>query len=387
MKRFSIFRKGRHTAMSGHTLDFSEDQLREAVAAYDPALHEAPIVVGHPKDNAPAYGWVGALHYNEATGEVEVDPAQVDEAFAEMVAAGRFKKRSASWYLPDAPNNPKPGTLYLRHVGFLGAMPPAVKGLKDVAFSEEEGAVTVEYADRYTWGTLASLFRGIREWFISEKDIETADRIVPAYAISELESASRTTDSPDIPAAAPAFSEEEDTMKIEELQAQLAAVTAERDQLKAQAAKYADFSERESALAAREQALAERESAIARAGVEARIDAAIKAGKALPAQRVALVNFALSLADGEAVIEFGEGDKVEKITQREAYLRQIEAAPKVVDYSEVSAPDGSTPSEKAADPNVIAKRAREIQADAQSKGLAVSFTEAVAQATAEFTAE
>ncbi len=51
-----------------------------------------------------------------------------------MVKAGRFKSRSASFYHPDNPNNPKPGVYYLRHVGFLGAQPPAVKGLKAVEF-------------------------------------------------------------------------------------------------------------------------------------------------------------------------------------------------------------------------------------------------------------
>ncbi|MDL6388248.1 peptidase, partial [Escherichia coli] len=70
----------------------------------------------------------------------------LDPQFAEMVTDGRFKKVSASFYLPDSPSNPKPGVLYLRHVGFLGAQPPSVKGLKQVSFSEQEEGV-VEFAD------------------------------------------------------------------------------------------------------------------------------------------------------------------------------------------------------------------------------------------------
>jgi hypothetical protein len=53
-----------------------------------------------------------------------------------MVADGRVKKRSSSFYHPKDPANPVPGVWYLRHVAWLGAQPPAVKGLKDVAFSE-----------------------------------------------------------------------------------------------------------------------------------------------------------------------------------------------------------------------------------------------------------
>ena len=118
-----VFRPGRHTAMSGTTLAFSESDLAATAQAYDPAKHEAPIVVGHPTHDGPAYGWVKSLAH--VGGALEAQPHQVDAAFAELVGAGRFKKFSASFYAPDAPANPVPGVYYLRHVGFLGAMAPA----------------------------------------------------------------------------------------------------------------------------------------------------------------------------------------------------------------------------------------------------------------------
>lgn len=381
MKPFEIFRTGKHTAMSGATLDFSEDMLQAAVAAYDPALHEAPIVVGHPKDNHPAFGWVKGLSF--ADGVITVDPGQVDADFAELVEAGRYKKRSASWYLPDSPNNPKPGTLYLRHVGFLGAQPPAVKGLKDVQFSEDD-AITVEFADRWTWSTLAGLFRNLREHFISTADMETADRLVPAYSITELEAAARTPEPETLPMT-PAFTEEH-TMDLAQALARIAELEAQNTTLQTQVGQAASFAERETSLQARETALAAREQAAARSAIEARVEKLVNAGKMLPAQKAAAVNFAAGLAEGEATIDFGEGDKAEKITQREAYLRQLEAAPVAVDYSEHSAPDGSAAPE-GADPLKIAERARALQAASTGDGKKpISFTEAVAQATAEFTA-
>lgn len=338
MKRFPIFRTGRHTASSGATLDFSEDALRQAVAAYDPALHEAPIVVGHPRDNLPAYGWVGSLAFDEASGEIVAEPKQVDADFAELVQAGRFKKRSASWYLPDAPGNPKPGTLYLRHVGFLGAQPPAVKGLRDVSFAAaDEGVVEFSDYDRFAWGTLAALFRGVREWIIGDKGLEAADKVIPNFYLSELDDAAKAAreqggETQPAGSVMPAFSED-DTMTIAELQAQVAALTAENATLKANQ-KPADFAEREASIAQREAAVATREAAAAKGVIEQRVDAAIAAGKLLKAQRAQTVAFAAALADAEAVIEFGEGDKAEKLTQREAYLRQIEAGPAVVDFGQ-----------------------------------------------------
>ncbi|MBF0309470.1 MAG: peptidase [Magnetococcales bacterium] len=146
MKPIVIFRPGQHTDQGGATLTFTEGDLSACVAAYDPATHEAPLVVGHPQSNHPAYGWVEGLSLEG--GRLLAHPRQVDPAFAEMVNAGRFKKVSASFYTPKSPINPKPGTLYLRHVGFLGAQPPAIKGLGDASFADgDEGVVTLIFSE------------------------------------------------------------------------------------------------------------------------------------------------------------------------------------------------------------------------------------------------
>jgi hypothetical protein len=151
-KPLEIFRAGTHTASDGTRYTFSEADVAACAEAYSPALHEAPIVVGHPKENAPAYGWVASLGVTK--GVLKAVPQQVDPQFAEMVSKGRFKKISASFYSPDHSANPKPGVWYLRHVGFLGAQPPAVKGLKDAAFAEGEGPEFIriwdfkEYTDK-----------------------------------------------------------------------------------------------------------------------------------------------------------------------------------------------------------------------------------------------
>lgn len=142
--QIEIFRAGRHTDDSGTVHNFSAADVSGMVASYDPALREAPLTVGHPAHNLPAYGWVKGLAVND-TGNLVMDTHQVQPQFAEMVGAKLFKKRSASFYPPSHPNNPKPGAWYLRHVAFLGAQPPAIAGLAD--FAEGDATDTVSFSE------------------------------------------------------------------------------------------------------------------------------------------------------------------------------------------------------------------------------------------------
>lgn len=373
MKPFEIFRAGRHAPSSGAAISFSDADLQAAVAGYDPAKHEAPIVVGHPRDNLPAYGWVRGLSFSD--GAIVADPQQIDPAFAEMVAAGRFKKRSASFYKPDAPNNPTPGSYYLRHVGFLGAQPPAVKGLRDVNFTDaEEG--TIEFADSmYVAGVIASITRRMRDFFLTEYGAEKADQVLPDYLVADLEAEGRKA-GPDA-MIAPLFNEQKGIeMNITQEQldaasAAAAAAVAQRDAAIAQVA----------ALEARVASFSEREAALARQSVEATVAALVNAGQMLPAQAKAAVEFAMSLADADATFEFGE-NPAEKFTQRGAYLKQIAAAPKFVDYGE-RAPAGGL--SQAADRTVqqLAKSARALVAKRKSEGSFMSYSEAVAEVAAD----
>ena len=127
-----IFRTGTHTDSRGRKMKWTERDLDRIVSTYDPKKREAPIVVGHPKSNAPAWGWVARLRRK---GQVlEARFRQVAPAFLKAVRAGRYKKRSISLY-PDKT---------LRHVGWLGGVPPAVEGMKDVGFGGRKGTITYE---------------------------------------------------------------------------------------------------------------------------------------------------------------------------------------------------------------------------------------------------
>lgn len=124
-----IFKSGTHTSSNGKTKNWSNSDLDKMVTSYSGENHEAPAVIGHPKSNDPAFGWLDKVKRtgNSLLGTFK----QVAPEFAEMVRDGRFKKRSISVY-PDGS---------IRHVGFLGAQPPAIKGLRDIDFSEDDAEI------------------------------------------------------------------------------------------------------------------------------------------------------------------------------------------------------------------------------------------------------
>ena len=138
-----IFKAGRHIDDAGVEHVFTDADVAGMAAAYNPAQREAPLCIGHPKDNKPAWGWVQALQTR--AGSLLMDTRDVIPAFAELVNAKQYKKRSASFYPPKHPNNPTPGKWYLRHVAFLGAQQPAVAGLADFSAADEVG--TVNFSD------------------------------------------------------------------------------------------------------------------------------------------------------------------------------------------------------------------------------------------------
>jgi hypothetical protein len=130
----AVFKTGAHTDSNGNTKTWTERDLDTIAHGYDPSFHEAPVVIGHPKDDAPAYAWVESLKRVGKTLFAKLK--DIVPEFAEMIDRGLYKKRSVSLY--------SDGTL--RHIGFLGAMPPAVKGLPGYAFSDRAG-ITIEFTD------------------------------------------------------------------------------------------------------------------------------------------------------------------------------------------------------------------------------------------------
>ncbi len=124
-----VFKAGTQTDSAGNQREWTEADLQSIAAKYnDQQAHEAPVTIGHPLDNSPAYGWVDALKAVGGTLYAKFRDLQSD--FVQMVNEKRFPKRSIALYEDGL----------LRHIGFLGAAPPAVKGMPDpkLTFSAEK---------------------------------------------------------------------------------------------------------------------------------------------------------------------------------------------------------------------------------------------------------
>ena len=355
----AVFAPGTHTAMDGRTITFTPEDCIDLANSYDPLVSEAPFVIGHPSLTAPAYGWAERLEYRD--GIVYAAPRQVNPAFAEAFNAGSYKKRSLSIYQPDSPGNPKPGHFYARHVGFLGAVPPGVKGLPDAQFAEASGDNgPLEFALPWEADNLASLFQSIRDWVIQETTIEQADSIIPQWRIqSILDSATdeRKSISP------LAYAEETNV-----------------DPNKKTTSTATDFAEREAALAAREAKLAADEEVVRtrqleekRTATVAFADGLVKGGSILPRQKTAIVEVLMNLS--QEPLSFSEGETT--ISQSpEALLREIlSTKPAVVNFSEKT---GTTDDPvDFADASALATAAQNYQAEQAKQGRTISMTDAV----------
>lgn len=116
--------------MHGRKFCFTDADLRRIAAAYDPGRYMAPLVLGHPKDDAssPAFGWVRRLSVN-AAGSLTAWIDGVTERFKDLVKSGAYRNLSVSLWPPSHPSSPNPSGYTLRHIGALGASAPAMHGL------------------------------------------------------------------------------------------------------------------------------------------------------------------------------------------------------------------------------------------------------------------
>ncbi|QDR02894.1 peptidase [Pseudomonas aeruginosa] len=388
-------------------MEFTEAILQEIAATYDPALSEAPLVIGHPKLNAPAYGWAKGLEVRE--GMLYAEPHQVVPEFAEAANRKMYKKRSASVYLPDSPGNPVPGKHYLRHIGFLGAVPPAIKGIPDAPFNfaEDDGALAIEFAEApYAVTGLTDILRRLRDFFVEREGAERADQLIPQWQLSSIEEDARRTSVQDTaPQASALFSEP----VIEGVDAAAASAAAAEepqgtvtpsDGASASAAEAdrtshpsqqdttmpdeAALQERQRQLDEREQLLATREAQVAqqkaqehRNEVTEFAEALVQAGRLLPRQKAPVIELLVSLPT-DTPLEFAEGDGQVTKPAAEVLRSLLAELPKQVDFSEKSGDGGDLSFGSA---HAIAARAQSYQEEQRQAGRHISTTEAVTHIT------
>jgi len=336
LKSIESLRPGRFTAMNGASVEFTEADLAAMADGYDPGLSRAPIVAGHPKHNDPAYGWIDGLRWDPKRQRLDSIPGDVDPAFAEQVRAKRYRHVSLSVYLPDSPANPKPGIYYPRHLGFLGAQPPAVKGLAEASLGDgEEGVIELAApVDLGGWAdtTIAGLFRRLREWLIGSAGQDKADQVLPAYEIESLqEAAIRERMKPLEEPLHPMFAEPANSPAS----TTESTMTQATDKIAEFAEREAELTRQQQALQARQAEIAAKEAAIAKRECADFAESLIQAGKLLPRDKKGLVEFMAALPK-DATLEFGEGDARQKTTGADWLKKFLQGLPKQVDFGEVA---------------------------------------------------
>lgn len=299
-----IFTPGTHTAMNGVKRTYSDNDLIAIAHAYNPDLFDAPIVIGHPEHDHPAWGWVERLTFRD--GSLWASLRDLHDSFVERVRAKQFKKISASFYPPDSPANPKPGNYYLRHIGFLGAVAPSLKSLPPVNLSESDGAIVYE-ANMY----------GHPAANLMQSGLPTSG----GQPINHTETN-------------PMPGTEDD--RIKEIEAEKSRLEAENARLKAESAQY-----QEQAIAA-QTTLAERERATMHDGHVAFCEKLINEGRLLPVNKAIAVAALDLIAAQEKPLTFSESDGQAATLTADKFKSALQAFPVVVDYSERAA-DGGDP--------------------------------------------
>ena len=404
------FKVGKVTDMAGKEHDFSEadlENLNEGIHEQLKAGYQPPLVKGHPKVDDPRVGSIVDSKVEDNVLKVKLDDVSND--FAEEVKKGGFKYLSASIY-----SNLKKG---LRHLGALGAHAPAMKGMAPLCFGEgcfaevDKGVTEQDvcmFAESFAWdrlvpasvferliwklGSLGTLFRSQREQLIEKEGIEAADKIIPEYAVKDIESVRDVIkDSNNFPKQAPtatatdekpvsSFAENEttDSTPLENGEQNPQPTTPPHDEPTASipegnSSEAARLSEENAALKAENDALKADKLAAERlragAAFSETLDKAIADGRCNQVLKDNLMKvFGVCQevpVDGEGC--FGEGD--DRVNVAEILASTVASLPKIVDFGEAP---GMHDTPQLAAGEALAR----YKAEQEAKGRVLSFADA-----------
>ena len=380
-----VCRAGTWRDMAGREVALDEarfDRIVEAHAAADPA----PVVVGHPETDAPAFAWIDGLR--RSGDRLQAKLRDIAPAFREAVEAGRYAGRSIALQGDT-----------LRHLGFLGGRAPAVPGLAPTQFADKPETVIPLAAaqlaagqiERAAFDAIARTLRGLRERIIARDGIEAADAALPDWEIETVADAAKPpaeTEPRAFGATDPTTHARDDNPddngqegNMPKTEAELAAESAALDERKtALDARETTLATQAADLAAREakQAVADRLAA-----AEAALKPHVEAGRVLPAETAGLAALLASLPDGdEATLSFAAADGNGEVSEapRAIFDRLLAALPSRVDYA--TRAGGAAPAPQADDAKAIGAEARALRASEAEKGLALSAVEAVERVSA-----
>ncbi|MCA8075561.1 hypothetical protein [Burkholderia cepacia] len=358
-----VFRAGNHVAADGRSISFSRADLDQMVANH--TLGAAPAVLGHPKHNDPAYAWTAEL---KRDGDLLFARFEdINPQFEAGVESGAYRNRSVSVFKDQQRG------WRVRHVGWLGAVPPAIDGLRQVEFAD--GHETFEFAApgvfQLGWGleSAARLFRGVREWLIGDRGQDVADAVVPNWQIDSIEEAARAANDVEPVVAASAFSHpggNDVTITQQDLER-----ARQEGMHQGREAATAEFSQRITEADARAASI---ESERRAERISTQIAGWVKEGRVLPAEQSGLAEFMAQIEAGGQSFEFSANNGTVKKTPAQWFAEFMAARTPVVKLGQRDIGDAQT---DATDPKAIASAATEFMKSQSDKGITVSYADAV----------
>ncbi|MDR3370709.1 hypothetical protein [Rhodoferax sp.] len=365
-----VFKAGTHTDSKGRSCTFTEGDLDQMVSNL--ALGAAPAVLGHPKHNDPAYGWVKPEGAKREGASLFVKFDDINPAFAAGVDSGAYRNRSVSIF------KDKDAGWRLQHVGWLGAARPAIDGLAPLDYS---AAVDAYEFDADDWdigsalGDTADLLRGLREQLIAKEGLEAADAALPSWRIQSVADAAQRVKTaalaePDESDPSP-FSKPTPTGGVMSFtQEQLDAATAQAKK-EAQDKAAAEFAASQAELTKlRSERQADR--------IGAQINGWKAKGLVTPAEEAGLAEFMGSLESGAgAEFSFSASDKSQvKKTPAQFFADFMAARKPLVKLGQQVVAD-ELPGVNGNDASSLADAARSYMKEQAEQGLTVSVAEAV----------
>jgi len=131
--KIPIFKSGQWTSLQGAKRLYTESELKEVAELYNQGRYQAKLFITHEQAELPVKpsGIISSLMYDNRNGMLHANLADVSaEAYDLLVNNAEV---SASFFLPNHPNSPTPGKLFLNHVAIVPQ--GAVKGL-EVGFAD-----------------------------------------------------------------------------------------------------------------------------------------------------------------------------------------------------------------------------------------------------------
>jgi hypothetical protein len=294
-----VFRAGSQTDSSGHTKEWTEKDLDTIVDKFNELGDDIPATIGHPEsDTAPAFGWFKKVIRKGDTLLAEL--SDVVEEFGEMLKKKMFKNRSIA-LRPD---------LSLRHIAFLGAAAPAVKGLEDFAFKAKDDFTLYEFEEAQEEKTILEKIKLLFKELSEKKNFKQPEDDMSKELeekIANLEKESTETKNAfaefkkDAEAKEAKFAEDLKTEKKRADEAEAKIATSLKD------AKKKEFSDW--------------------------FDGQVEEGNEIPANK-SMVLAQMEALDGQEALTFGEGDGAKKVTQLEAFKKRISSGAKQISFGE-----------------------------------------------------